>query len=697
MLPFPIPKRLRLFSRYSAAALLFAPILAAQTPVSFVTAPNIGTCSSLTTGDFNGDGNLDVVCGDYVTSIWFGDGKGNFAKSTQQLVYYAPKIVAGDFNGDGHLDLVIATTNQFNTASQLVLLPGNGRGVFGPQITIADIGVNTLAIIRPGGHGPLGLAVGVTTYPGVPYQVQVFAGNGDGTFQPPVVTALAATNNIAVADCNGDGIPDLIAIGEPLNVIEIQVALGNADGSFGAPILTPVPEAKSFVVAAFTHSGFADLAWSDATSINVYRGNGDGTFSPGPVTAIPSGQLLLATDLNGDGFPDIVLSGMGIALNLGTGAFGAPQWYQNQFGIAAVAGDFRHLHRADLIVNGDFFASTGTGRFQDPRSYEVGCSYCMGLVTGDFNHDGHLDAAFAFGDVVTVLEGTGTGAFGSETHTTLSLPHGAQSAGAAVGDFNGDGILDLAVATTQSTSGQVLILPGDGTGAFGAQTVAYSGLGLDALAVADLNRDGRSDVILTLGFGLPPTVIVLCANGAGGFTQTAEFPTAANGASILIADFNHDGIPDFAYGVDVYLGNGDGTFRLSFTFPYSYMASQVGDFNGDGAPDLIVYYEEGISFWPGLGNGTFGVPLFIPTTLDVQPLAVADLNGDGIPDLVMGNSSESVLQLYLGKGDGTFVVQTGPSLPFSPGIVAGHFASSLPALLFANDSGQLTLLNNATK
>ena len=93
----------------------------------------------------------------------------------------------------------------------------------------------------------------------------------------------------------------------------------------------------------------------------------------------------------------------------------------------------------------------------------------------------------------------------------------------------------------------------------------------------------------------------------------------------MIADFNHDGIPDFAYGVDVYLGNGDGTFRLSFTFPYSYMASQVGDFNGDGAPDLIVYYEEGISFWPGLGNGTFGVPLFIPTTLDVQPLAVADL------------------------------------------------------------------------
>jgi hypothetical protein len=193
----------------------------------------------------------------------------------------------------------------------------------------------------------------------------VFPGNGDGTFQNPVSTGIMSSTNIAEADFNGDGIPDIVSIGETeYQSPMIQVVLGNADGSFGPPVLTKVSGADPFAVADFTGDGIPDLAWSGEKIIYVYQGNGDGTFSPGPVTSTLTGQVLLAADLNGDGRPDLVMAGIAIALNLGGGAFERSEWYLNPSGPSGVAGDFRNLSLPDLIVDGDYYENNGSGGFR---------------------------------------------------------------------------------------------------------------------------------------------------------------------------------------------------------------------------------------------------------------------------------------------------------------------------------------------
>lgn len=292
------------------------------------------------------------------------------------------------------------------------------------------------------------------------------------------------------------------------------------------------------------------------------------------------------------------------------------------------------------------------------------------LAVGDFNGDGIPDLAISeFG--IDIVLGNGDGTFKARLLTPGFLPY---IEFIAVGDFNGDGKLDLAVAycndtfpTTQPGAVEILLGNGDGTFNLAAASPA-TGNTPTGIATGDFNGDGNLD--LAIPNGDSNTVTILLGNGNGTFTAAASPATGNSPSSLAVGDFNGDGKPDLAVTnasdntVTILLGNGDGTFKAAASPVTGNKPSAIaaGDFNGSGKVDLAVANAAGntITILLGNGDGTFTATTgpVIAGPL-VTPIAVADFNGDGVADLAVGGNAPA---LFLGNGDGTFT----PSAPLSP-------------------------------
>jgi hypothetical protein len=331
---------------------------------------------------------------------------------------------------------------------------------------------------------------------------------------------------IATADLNGDGNLDVVTIGGS----RAGVQFGSGTGAFGAPTLyltgtsgALVSGPSSLALADITGDGVLDIvvANSGTFTIAVLAGTGTGTF--GASTTYTTGNnrpgRLAVADVNRDGKLDVVaISGtsnvvVSVLLNTGAGALGAPTTYA---------------------------ASTGFGN--TPTN----------LALADVNRDGNPDVLTTNSDsngsgVIGVLLGTGTGAFGAVA--TLGIGAGARPASIAAADLNGDGNPDLVVANGSqpgaSNTSRIAVLLGTGTGTFGAATNYNAGLyGNTGVVLIDLNGDGNLDVVTANSSN--DTASALLGTGTGSFGAPLISDTGKSGQprDLAVADVNNDGRPD---------------------------------------------------------------------------------------------------------------------------------------------------------
>jgi hypothetical protein len=354
---------------------------------------------------------------------------GQFRKPVLYTVGTEPQeVVVADFNHDGNLDLVVP---DFTSLDVSVLL-GNGDGTFKAAMKFSTtLDPAVVAVGDFNGDGNLDLAVAEYGFTG--QTLQIFLGNGDGTFRAGESHSVGALPyDMTVADFNGDGILDLA------------------------------------------------VATSGANAVEVMLGNGDGTFKKGVPYHVPLPERVLAANLNGDTHPDLAvlaycgsnpktcLSGaVAVLLNNGDGTFGSPKFFNTKGvgpdGIAAT--DLNLDRHTDLLVaNNNFqgpsvisvFLGNGDGTFQPATTYPVG-SGPAGIAVADFNRDGKVDVAVANtgSSNVSLLYGNGDGTL--RPGVIINFASDSLAIWAAAGDFNGDLAPDLAVALDYANEIAVLL------------------------------------------------------------------------------------------------------------------------------------------------------------------------------------------------------------------------------------------------
>jgi hypothetical protein len=675
-------------------------------------------------GDFNRDGIPDVaVTGLSTVSVLFGKGNGTFATPTVYSILdqsgYAG-IAAVDVNGDGILDLVVTNNvGSYDTSysASVEVLVGNPDGTFQSGLVTpvpGDLVVYSMAVGDLNRDGKLDVVVtevtGNSTYVNA---VATLLGNGDGTFQAPVAFAApsSASGTIAVADLNGDGFLDVV-VGNQSNA-SISILLGDGSGGFSSSFALTMPGYPNYVMARDLNAdGFADLVIAgygvegEIGSVWVLLGNGNGTFQP-PVVyeSAPNTGAFAVSDVNQDGNPDIVSAGPEVFFGNGDGTFQPAVSFYPATTIIGVA-DFNLDGKPDILTLTNQTLAMLLGKGDD--SFVSLPDYTRGfpskILTGDFNGDGVKDLAFLEdGSGVGTLLGQANGRFKQGSSFELGLRPGSLKFLVA-GDFNRDGKLDIAFADSSGGVGTVYVTSGNGEGGF-LTPVEYSVPdALYSLDVADFNRDGNLDLAVSGAKG----IYILFGTASGAFGSATLSASYLNEGSKVMAsgDFNGDGLVDLfaagSSGIQVYLGKGNGTFHTAAKYAGTDAnAVIVWDLNKDGKQDVVVSTTSGTQILLGNGNGTFSPGQTLQFTSGV--IAVADFNKDGFPDLAIATSWD--IAILLGNGNGTFQPQ--PVSGYGNGVLAGGIVDAdfngdgKPDIAFSSgdfgdDSGPVAVLLNTT-
>jgi hypothetical protein len=467
-------------------------------------------------------------------------------------------------------------------------------------------------------------------------------------------------------------------------------AEGNNFDAFFSQAGSTFPQASIFARQIFDSPTGSSPSQSAAPTLRA-----DATLAATPRAAAASANPSLPSSLSGNGssspFPTALPSG-------GTSdpsGFLAPVSYAADKGpVATVVGDFNHDGIPDLVVANQsssdvsVLLGNGDGTFRSGKTFAVD-NGPWALAAGDFNGDGNLDIVTANSRDLTVLFGNGDGTF-KNTQMALTLPNVIANQvpqcplSVAVGDFNHDGKLDLAVTAVANLNGprkgflDLLLGQGNGTFTVASVTPINSSSPL-SVALADFNGDGNLDAAIGNSMDLVGApggggISVLFGKGDGTFQETTDvYPDVALlPMAVAVGDFDNDQTPDivvtgsariggifYAGAVSVSLSNGNGTFQPPQLFPVSQNLDQqavaVGDFNRDGNLDIATATDDTVSVLLSNGKGGFQSPVSFSSgaTFNFRSavgLAVGDFNGDRFPDLAIPSYLSNTVQVLINSG-----------------------------------------------
>jgi len=626
-------------------------------------------------------------------------------------------VAAADINGDGQPDLIVANYGD-NTVSVLLNTTAAGAAVpsFAPQqafatgtnprsVTIADVNGDGKPDIIVANRASNTLSVLLNT---------TAAGATLPSFAAQQTFATGANPfSVAIADVNGDGKPDLIVANGNDNTVSIllnSTASGAGISSFAAQqTFATGTSPVSLCAADINGDGKPDLLVANVNdnTVSVLLNNtatGTMTSTFGAQQTFVAGtapESLAAADINGDGKPDVVVTNLhantvSVLLNTTvsgaiTSDFAARQTFATGANpIAVAAADINGDGRPDLIVaNVDdgtistLLNITATGAmmpsFAAQKSFTTGSP--VSITSVDLNSDGKLDVIVANAGSNTVsvlLDATGLADTAinfatQQPFNTGSYPGSTITADIDGVDYNGSGKPDVIVANTLGNTISILrniTPPGANTPSFSAQQVLTTGTNPMALAVADVNGDGKPD-LLAANMGDNTVSVLLNTTVPGSaspkFATQQTFATGTGPYSLTTTDIDGDGKPDLIVansgggGVSVLLNTTVAGAALPsfstqqhFATGASFTSVIAADINGDGKPDLIVsnFITSTGSVLinttaPGTGAPNFATPQPFAAGSNPQSIITADINGDGKPDLIIANGGSNTIAVLL--------------------------------------------------